>query len=178
MKTIGLTLLFLLNCTTNQAALDEKYKKAYSYVQTAEATRKFSREIRIVDSLACIAVSDSVVFLDNFFFLDDIIEYEYKGRVSNLRALRDSLITAEYRRSFSTFFLPSLSDLASCRNARMILFFSKPDRNTLTAELLPYDGSKKSFLSIAQFNRSLGFLFYFTPQDSIETVFIREFQND
>lgn len=178
MKTIGLTLLFLLNCPTNQSALDEKYKKALSYIQTVEATRKFCREIGIVDSLACISVSDSVVFLDNFFFLDDIIKYEYKERVSHLRALRDSLITAEYRRSFRTFFLPSLNDLAPCRDARVILFFSKPYRNTLTAELLPYDGSKKSFLSIAQFNRSLGFLFYFTAQDSIEKVFIREFQND
>jgi len=193
MNTMVLLICLSLVFISQQSTVNKKYIQAFRYIQTAQETRAFCRAVSEIDnsfpckmnaeshsdSHICIAVSDSIISLSELFFFDKIIAHELKGSKLNMRSLKDSLYVTNLQIDFNPLFLPSLRELPSCTNARLILFFDKPERNRLTAELLPYyGGSSKNFSSMRQFNRSLQFLFYFSPRDSIEKVITVQFQYD
>jgi hypothetical protein len=167
-KTLLIALL-LLGCNQKEK-FDDKYRKAFEYIYSTD-----SMKFKLTDSLKNfqsfkISVYDSVVPMDISNFFENLAkENKIEGK-DNMKLLLDSLIAMDKAIWFQPIFVDGLSKLSRDKTTEFILFFSKPSKNILLAELFPFYESRRTYEDIQRFNRSVLYLFYFGPENQIEKV--------
>lgn len=119
-----------------------------------------------------IAVSDSIVDLDRYWFSGELKEFpEHQKKLNQYRANRGFTW-------FTTFYSPCLRALFGDKNplANHVIFFSKVEDNMLLADLLPHfkQFDKFNYDKMAFQNVGWTYLFIFNNKGELKVVFNRE----
>lgn len=185
MKILIIFILMLVN--SNGITSDiEKYSKAYKVIKDSSIVQVCFSEYytpRAEDFQIC--VSDRIYFMDKTFFIDKIIEYEYKYFKNDktvLREIKDSLYKSEdmlwnkpgnydnYKviNEINGFLQPKSCDLK--------LFFSEFDnQNRLCASLIYNYGNEDFRNAYKKSQCGIDYLIYFN-EDEIINVIISPFE--
>lgn len=175
MITIFLIFLSCLySCTLQQDNMDNKYQSAYNYILSSEQAKAFFDDVVPQEGKLPLVVSDQIVNMDYTPFYRDIYSRGlYTGDKSKTELL-DSLIVFDNREKFESFKMEELNKFNTLKNPKLILFFSKPQNNTLSAELLVGNDIAKPCEEYRFFNRGIRYLIYFDEDDKVKDVFTKE----
>jgi hypothetical protein len=157
--------------------LDNKYCKAFEYINSIDTIKYKLTTLQNIQSFK-ISVYDSLIPLDISSFFEDILEENKIKDEKSRKILLDSLLAIDRSTSFQPTFVDGLSKLAREKSTDFMLFFSKPYKNMLLAELFPLYESRKSYNDIQRYNRSVLYMFYFGPRNQIEKVIVTYPQYD
>lgn len=166
MKNIVIIVLFTLlsaisMAQTNCSQGSVMYLTAYNYI--------------IRDSVnqgKTIAVSDSIVDLDRFWFSQDIADYPTEKEILDQYRADKKFVWKD------AYYSPCLASLF-CRKKTMpknILFFSKIENNMLRVDLLPYKQQSNRFDYVKMASQNVGqiYLFIFNENGSLVSTFSHE----
>src|SRR5690349_13798878 len=92
----------MLSCNDNRNKTNTVYSEIYQFIQASPVVRdsmiKFL-DVRLPNKDPVpLMVSDSIVFIENSFMLDELLACKYGAEADNKKAEKDSLLVAEYRR--------------------------------------------------------------------------------
>jgi hypothetical protein len=169
MKNIVIITAFCLSCCNVIIAQTDYQRDSIMYMVTYNYIINDSINID-----KAIAVSDSIVDLDRFWFSNDVECPVEKERLKQYRAKKQYVW-------FNPFYSSCLNSLF-CKNplSNNILFFSQIENNMLRADILPYRDKyvsqcdKFNYDKIAFQNIGYIYLFIFTPKGAIKSVLQKE----
>ena len=156
---------------------DNKYLTAYHYVRHDSLASKFLLGQTLSTDSSAIQVSDSIVYIDALFFLDELIAIRH-GQIRDVNRLRQIkqetyVKEFEYRKAFKGYRSKELKTLNTLGPKRLVLYFSEVRDDILLGELFRYSG-QKSLHELRTFNESVQYLFHFGEGGKIEHVFSKK----
>lgn len=174
------TILFLVLISVTsiwEQSIENKFSKAFDYISHKDTTKYVLLEAGESKYPFNIMISDSLVPMEFSSFVSEIAKekgLDAGNSQESSRVLRilDSLQQEDKVNSFSPIYDEQLRELSQQSSNTFILFFSRPRENQLSAELFHVHGKEKSYNAIAQFNRSVLYLFDFNSRNQIEKVYV------
>ncbi len=163
-KIYLLIIMFLVACRPGDG---KKIANAYQYILENDSLHTAIIELsNTAKDDSGLAIYDSLVFMETSDFTEQIAKFSG----TDFELVLDSLTALDKKRFFKPYTIPILKRIDKKPESKMILFFSKPYKNTLLAEVVFNYNSRKTYNKITHFNQSLLILFFFDKSNNIENV--------